>query len=171
MKKLILTITTAALFLFTANVNAQNQDVVDVAASNDSFSTLVTAVKAAGLVEALKGEGPFTVFAPTNDAFAKIDAATLGSLLKPENKSKLTSILTYHVIQGKLTAKDVVAALKAGKGKVTLTTLSGAEITVVQNDKGIWLKDANGNYSMISSTDVMASNGVIHVIDSVVMPK
>ena len=169
MKKLILTITTAAIMLFAVNTNAQN-DIVDVAASNKSFSTLVTAVKAAGLVEALKGDGPFTVFAPTNDAFAKIDAATLGFLLKPENKSALTSILTYHVIQGKLTAKDVVAALKKGKGTVTLTTLSGAEITVVQNEKGIWLKDAKGNYSMISSTDVMASNGVIHVIDSVVMP-
>jgi uncharacterized surface protein with fasciclin (FAS1) repeats len=170
MKKLILTITTAAIFLFTVNTTAQNQDIVDVAASNKSFSTLVTAVKAAGLVEALKGEGPFTVFAPTNAAFAKIDANTLGSLLKPENKSKLTNILTYHVVKGKLTAKDVVAALKKGKGTVTLTTLSGAKITVVQNDKGIWLKDANGNYSMISSTDVMATNGVIHVIDSVVMP-
>ncbi|MFK7747382.1 MAG: fasciclin domain-containing protein [Kordia sp.] len=170
MKKLILTITTAALILFSAKTNAQNQDVVDIAASNKSFSTLVTAVKAAGLVEALKGEGPFTVFAPTNDAFAKIDANTLGALLKSENKSKLTSILTYHVIKGKLTAKDVVAALKKGKGKVTLTTLGGSKITVVQNDKGIWLKDANGNYSMISKTDIMASNGVIHVIDSVVMP-
>lgn len=171
MKKLILTITTAAMMLFAANTNAQNNDIVDVAASNENFSTLVTAVKAAGLVDALKSEGPFTVFAPTNDAFAKIDAATLGELLKPENKSKLTSILTYHVIKGKLTANDVVAALEKGEGSVTLTTLSGAEITVVQNDKGIWLKDANGNYSMISATDVMASNGVIHVIDSVVMPK
>ena len=165
--------TTAAILLFAVNTNAQkhSKDIVDIAASNESFSTLVTAVKAAGLVEALKGDGPFTVFAPTNDAFAKIDENTLGSLLKPENKSMLTSILTYHVIKGKLTAKDVVAALKKGKGKVTLTTLSGAEITVVQNDKGIWLKDGSGNYSMISKTDIMASNGVIHVIDSVVMPK
>jgi len=163
--------TTAAIMLFAANTNAQNKDIVDIAASNENFSTLVTAVKAAGLVEALKSDGPFTVFAPTNAAFAKIDANTLGELLKPENKSKLTNILTYHVIKGKLTAKDVVAALKKGKGSVTLTTLSGAEITVVQNEKGIWLKDANGNYSMISSTDIMASNGVIHVIDSVVMPK
>ncbi|WP_298516328.1 fasciclin domain-containing protein [uncultured Kordia sp.] len=170
MKKLILTITTAALFLFTINSNAQSKDIVDIAASSKSFSTLVTAVKAAGLVEALKSDGPFTVFAPTNDAFAKIDANTLGALLKPENKGKLTSILTYHVIKGKLTAKDVVAALKKGKGKVTLTTLSGSKITVVQNDKGIWLKDANGNYSKISKTDVMGSNGVIHVIESVVMP-
>ncbi|MEM6685363.1 MAG: fasciclin domain-containing protein [Bacteroidota bacterium] len=170
MKKLILTITTVALFLFAAKTNAQNQDVVDIAASSKSFSTLVTAVKAAGLVDALKAEGPYTVFAPTNDAFAKIDQNTLGALLKPENKSKLTSILTYHVIKGKLTAKDVVAALKKGKGKVTLTTLSGSKITVVQNDKGIWLKDAKGNYSMISKTDVMGSNGVIHVIDTVVMP-
>lgn len=170
MKKLILTITTVALFLFAAKTNAQSQDVVDIAASSKSFSTLVTAVKAAGLVDALKAEGPYTVFAPTNDAFAKIDQSTLGALLKPENKSKLTSILTYHVIKGKLTAKDVVAALKKGKGKVTLTTLSGSKITVVQNDKGIWLKDANGNYSKISKTDIMGSNGVIHVIDTVVMP-
>jgi uncharacterized surface protein with fasciclin (FAS1) repeats len=170
MKKLILTITTVALLLFATNANAQSKDVVDIAASSNSFSTLVTAVKAADLVGALKGDGPFTVFAPTNDAFAKIDANTLGALLKPENKSKLTSILTYHVIKGKLTASDVVAALKKGKGKVTLTTLSGSKITVVQNDKGIWLKDANGNYSKISKTDVMGSNGVIHVIDSVVMP-
>jgi len=170
MKKLILTITTVALFLFTANSHAQKKDVVDIAASSESFSTLVTAVKAAGLVDALKADGPYTVFAPTNDAFAKIDANTLGELLKPENKSKLTSILTYHVIKGKLTAKDVVAALKKGNGKVTLTTLGGSKITVIQNDKGIWLKDANGNYSQISKTDVMGTNGVIHVIDSVVMP-
>jgi len=94
MKKLILTITTVALFLFAAKTTAQNQDVVDIAASNKSFSTLVTAVKAAGLVDALKAEGPYTVFAPTNDAFAKIDQNTLGALLKPENKSKLTAILT-----------------------------------------------------------------------------
>ncbi|PTX58378.1 putative surface protein with fasciclin (FAS1) repeats [Kordia periserrulae] len=170
MKKLILTITTIAIFAFATQTTAQNQDVVDIAASNKSFSTLVTAVKAAGLVDALKGEGPFTVFAPTNDAFGKIDQNTLSALLKPENKSKLTAVLTYHVIKGKLTASDVVAALKKGKGKVTLTTLSGSKITVVQNDKGIWLKDANGNYSMISKTDIMASNGVIHVIDTVVMP-
>lgn len=170
MKKLILTITTVAVFLFTMNANAQSKDIVDIAASNSSFSTLVTAVKAAGLVNALKSDGPFTVFAPTNDAFAKVDANTLGALLKPENKSKLASILTYHVIKGKITAKDVVAALKKGKGKVTLTTLSGEKITVMQNDKGIWLKDAKGNYSKISQTDVMGSNGVIHIIDSVVMP-
>lgn len=170
MKKLILTITTIAIFAFATKTTAQNQDIVDIAASNKSFSTLVTAVKAAGLVDALKGEGPLTVFAPTNDAFGKIDQNALSALLKPENKSKLISVLTYHVIKGKLTAKDVVAALKKGKGKVTLTTLSGSKITVVQNDKGIWLKDANGNYSMISKTDIMASNGVIHVIDTVVMP-
>jgi len=171
MKKLIVTITTVALFLFSTNMNAQDKDIVDVAASNENFATLVTAVKAAGLVEALKGDGPFTVFAPTNDAFAKIDAATLTELLKPENKSKLASILTYHVIKGKLTAKDVAAALKKGKnGTITLTTLSGEKIRVMKGKDGIWLKDAKGNYSKISSTDVMASNGVIHVIDSVVMP-
>jgi len=172
MKKLILTITTAAIFLFTINANAQSKDIVDIAASNKNFSTLVTAVKAAGLVDALKSDGPFTVFAPTNAAFAKIDANTLGALLKPENKSKLARILTYHVIKGKLTAKDVAAALKKGKnGTITLTTLSGEKIRVMKGSDGIWLKDVNGNYSKISSTDIMATNGVIHVIDSVVMPK
>lgn len=175
MKKLIVTISTAILVLFVVNSQAQNhtlhkKDIVDIAASNDNFSTLVTAVKAAELVDALKGEGPFTVFAPTNDAFAKIDSKTLKSLLKPENKSKLASILTYHVVKGKITAKDVVAALKKGNGEVELATLSGEKLTVLKNTKGIWLKDANGNYSKITKTDIKGSNGVIHVIDSVVMP-
>lgn len=157
----------------TKNVTALNhnkKDIVDVAVSNDSFSTLVAAVKAADLVGALKAEGPYTVFAPTNDAFAKIDKATLSSLLEKKNKKTLTAILTYHVIKGKLTAKDVVAALEKGNGKATLTTLNGSKLTVIKNKKGIWLKDQKGNYSKISSTDVMASNGVIHVIDTVVMP-
>ena len=179
MKKVALSL---IVLLFTFNVQAQQstknvldlnggkKDIVDVAVSNNSFSTLVAAVKAADLVGALKGEGPFTVFAPTNDAFAKIDKATLNSLLEKKNKKTLTSILTYHVIKGKLTSTEVVAALKKGKGKATLTTLNGSKITVIKNKKGIWLKDQKGNYSKISSTDVMASNGVIHVIDSVVMP-
>jgi uncharacterized surface protein with fasciclin (FAS1) repeats len=119
----------------------------------------------------LQGEGPFTVFAPTNDAFAKIDAETLASLLEKDNKKALANILTYHVVSGKLTAKDVVAALKEGNGTVELETLNGQVITVMQKDNKIWLKDSNGNVSEITATDVMGSNGVIHVIDTVVMPK
>ncbi|WP_281987594.1 fasciclin domain-containing protein [Aquimarina aggregata] len=173
MKKLVFIISTIILFVFTQTISAQktNKDIVDVAVSVDDFSTLVTALKSADLVTALKGEGPFTVFAPTNDAFGKIDSKTLKSLLKPENKEKLSAILTYHVIAGKITASDVVSALKKGKGKVELKTLGGAKVLVLEKDGKIWLKDQNGNYSKIAKTDVMAKNGVIHVISDVVMPK
>ena len=156
--------------MFTKNVTAQ-ETIVDVAIGNENFSTLVTALKAADLVSALQGDGPFTVFAPTNDAFAKVDAATLSSLLETENKKALANILTYHVVAGKITATDVVAALKKGKGKVELKALNGQVLTVLEKDGKIWLKDLNGNYSEIVMTDVMGSNGVIHVIDTVVMPK
>ena len=128
-------------------------------------------MKAADLVTALQGDGPFTVFAPTNAAFAKIDSKTLSSLLEKKNQKALANILTYHVVSGKLTASDVVAALKQGNGKVELKALNGATLTVLQKDGKIWLQDQNGNYSEITATDVMGSNGVIHVIDSVVMPK
>ncbi|GAA0728259.1 fasciclin domain-containing protein [Aquimarina litoralis] len=172
MKKLIFIASTLFLFVVSQSVFAQSKkDIVDVAASVKDFSTLVTAVKAADLVGALKGDGPFTVFAPTNDAFAKIDSKTLNSLLKPENKGKLTSILTYHVVSGKIDAAAVVKALKGGGGKAELKTLSGATLKVIKKDGKIWLKDQNGNYSPIVKTDVMASNGVIHVIGDVVMPK
>jgi len=172
MKKSIISILTLSLLVFFQSSFAQQKkDIVDVAVSVDDFTTLVTALKAAGLVGALKGDGPFTVFAPTNDAFAKIDAGALNDLLKPQNKQKLASILTYHVVSGKLAAKDVVKALEKGKGKVDLTTLNGAKLKVVQNEKGIWLQDENGNYSKITQTDVMGSNGVIHIIDTVAMPK
>ena len=144
---------------------------MDVAVGNEDFSTLVTALKAADLVGALSGDGPFTVFAPNNAAFAKIDSETLNSLLEPENVKALSNILTYHVVTGKLVASDVVAALKKGNGSVELTALNGQVITVVQKDEKIWLKDSKGNYSEISATDVMGSNGVIHVINSVVMPE
>ena len=155
---------------FTKSATAQGT-IVDVAMGNENFTTLVTAVKAADLVAALQGDGPFTVFAPTNDAFAKIDANTINMLLEPKNKKMLAGILTYHVVSGKLTAKDVVAALKKGNGKVTLTTLNGQSLMVMQKNNKIYLKDANGNTSEITATDVMGSNGVIHVIDTVVMPK
>ena len=187
MKKLTI-IFTIFLSIFSKNVMAQGEHpsnkqsehpsnktasntVVDVAASNKDFSTLVTALKAADLVSALQGSGPFTVFAPTNDAFAKIDAETLGSLLEKKNQKVLANILKYHVIAGKLVAADVVAALEKGNGSVGLTALNGEAITVMQKDGKIWLKDSNDNYSEITATDVMADNGVIHVIDTVVMPK
>ena len=165
MKNLILTIT--ALF-FTVSISAQT--IVDAAVSNKDFSTLVTALKAADLVGALSGEGPFTVFAPNNEAFAKIDAETLGNLLKPENVKALSNILTYHVVSGKLMASDVANALKSGYGKAKLTALNGQNITAKSKNGKIYLEDSQGNMSEIIATDVAGSNGVIHVISSVVMP-
>ena len=170
MKKLVLSLTMIMSIAFAKNVSAQ-ETIVDVAAGNENFSTLVTALKAADLVTALQGEGPFTVFAPTNDAFAKVDAKTLASLLEAKNKDALANILTYHVVSGNISATDVVAALKKGNGVVELKALNGQVLTVVQKDKKIWLKDSNGNVSQITSTDLKGSNGVIHVINNVVMPK
>ena len=172
MKKIIFLISAAVLFLGTTVANAQNnsKNIVEIASSVDDFSTLVTALDAADLVGALQGEGPFTVFAPVNSGFAKIDPNALNSLLQPQNKSKLSEVLTYHVVSGNITSSDVAAALKKGNGMVSLTTLNGAKLTAVSKDGGIFLKDQNGNYSKIAKTDVMASNGVIHVIEDVVMP-
>ena len=170
MKKLVFILTIIMTLTLSQQAVAQ-KTIVDVAVGNEDFSTLVTALKAADLVGALQGDGPFTVFAPTNSAFAKIDSKTLNSLLEEKNQKALANILTYHVIPGKLVASDVVAALKKGKGTVELKTLNGQVLTVMQKDDKIWLKDQNGNYSEIVATDVMGSNGVIHVIDSVVMSK
>lgn len=170
MKKLVLSVTMILCVAFASSLSAQ-KTIVDVAVGNKDFTTLVTALKAADLVSALQGEGPFTVFAPTNDAFAKIDAKTLSSLLEAGNKEALANILTYHVVSGKLAASDVVAALKKGDGMVELKALNGQVITVIQKDDKIWLKDSNGDFSEIIATDVMGSNGVIHVIGTVVMPK
>jgi len=170
MKKTIYNLSLIFCLIFTKNLFAQGT-IVDVAISNKNFSTLVTALKSADLVGALQGKGPFTVFAPTNDAFAKIDSETLNSLLEDKNQKVLSNILTYHVISGKLGASDVLAALKKGNGSVELTALNGQTITAMQKDGKIWLKDSNENYSEITSTDVMGSNGVIHVIDTVVMPE
>jgi uncharacterized surface protein with fasciclin (FAS1) repeats len=170
MKKLILILTMTMALTFSKSVFAQ-ETIVDVAVGNEDFSTLVTALTAADLVSALQGDGPFTVFAPTNAAFAKIDAATLGTLLEEKNKEALGNILTYHVVPGKFVATAVVAALAKGNGSVELTALNGQILTIVSKDDKIWLKDTNGNYSEIMATDVMGSNGVIHVINTVVMPK
>jgi uncharacterized surface protein with fasciclin (FAS1) repeats len=144
--------------------------IVGVAAANENFSTLVAAVKAADLVGTLNSEGPFTVFAPTNDAFAKLPAGTVETLLKAENKSTLSSILTYHVVAGKFMAADVVKAIKDNNGKFVITTVNGAKLTAHIMDGKVMLQDAKGNSSTIILTDVDASNGVIHAIDSVVMP-
>lgn len=170
MKKIVFTLTMIISLAWSQQTIAQ-KTIVDVAIGNEDFSTLVAALKAADLVSALQGDGPFTVFAPTNEAFAKIDATTLNSLLEKKNQKALANILTYHVIPGKLAATDVVAALKKGKGSVEIKALNGQILTVMQKDDKIWLKDQAGNVSEIVATDVMASNGVIHVINTVVMPK
>lgn len=166
MKKIIL-----SFVALSFSLGVYSQTIVEAAVSNKDFSTLVTALKAADLVGALSGEGPFTVFAPNNDAFAKIDSETLGNLLKPENLKALTNILTYHVVSGKLMASDVASALKSGYGKAKLTALNGQTITARSMNGKIFLEDSQGNMSQIIATDVAGSNGVIHVISSVVMPE
>ena len=148
----------------------EDATIVGVAAGNENFSTLVAAVKAADLVGTLNSEGPFTVFAPTNEAFAKLPEGTVESLLKAENKATLSSILTYHVVSGKFMAEDVVKAIKDNKGKFEITTVNGEKLIAHIMDGKVMLKDAKGNNSTIVLTDVAASNGVIHAIDSVVMP-
>ena len=153
----VLTVVFSASVL--ANHHGSKMDIVDTAASNSDFSTLVAAVKAAGLVDALKGEGPLTVFAPTNEAFAKLPAGTVESLLLPENKDKLVQILTYHVVAGKVMAADVVNVDSA-------KTLEGSSVTVTVANGGVKIDNAN-----VIKTDIKTSNGVIHVIDSVIMPK
>ena len=149
----------------------QTPNIVGVAAANADFSTLVTAVKAAGLVETLSGPGPFTVFAPTNAAFAKLPAGTVDGLLKPENLAKLKAVLTYHVVAGKFDAKAVTDAINKNNGKFTVTTVQGGKIDLSLKDGKVMLTDANGGTAMVVTADVPASNGVIHAIDTVVMPK
>ena len=148
-----------------------SKTVVQNAMASKDHTTLVAAIKAAGLVKTLSGKGPFTVFAPTNAAFAKLPAGTVESLLKPENKATLQSILTYHVVPGKLNSKAVVAAIKAGKGSATLTTVKGGKLIGTLSGKNVILTDEKGNKSTITAVDIRSSNGIIHVINSVVMPK
>ena len=150
---------------------AQKSDIVDIAVGSKDHTTLVAAVKAAGLVETLKSAGPFTVFAPTNAAFDKLPAGTVATLVKPENKATLTAILTYHVVAGKFSATDVVAAIKAGNGTATLTTVQGGKLKASLKGSSVILTDEKGGISTITATDLNATNGVIHVIDTVVLPK
>lgn len=151
-----------AVFAFSAIAGGsykKKQDIVDTAVAAGSFNTLVAAVKAAGLVDTLKGDGPFTVFAPTDEAFAKLPAGTIENLLKPENIDQLAAILTYHVVSGKVNAKDVVKLTSA-------TTVQGGDVAIMIKDGGVVL---NGNSNVVK-TDIGTSNGVIHVIDTVILP-
>jgi len=154
-----------------SDVISQTPNIVGVAASNKNFTTLVAAVKAAGLVETLSGKGPFTVFAPVNAAFDKLPEGTVAGLLKPESKATLTAVLTYHVVAGKFMAADVVKAIGDNNGKFSIPTVQGSMLTASLSDGKVILTDAKGNKSTIIITDVAASNGVIHAIDTVVMPK
>ena len=150
---------------------AETPNIVGVASGNADFSTLVTAVKAAGLVETLSGDGPFTVFAPNNAAFDKLPAGTVDGLLKPESLDKLKAVLTYHVVSGKFDAATVIDAINKNNGKYTVTTVQGGTIVLSLKDGKVMLTDANGGTATVILADVAASNGVIHAIDTVVMPK
>lgn len=146
------------------------KDIIDNAVNSKDHTTLVAAVKAAGLVETLKGKGPFTVFAPTNAAFAALPAGTVDNLLKPENKAQLAKILTYHVIAGKFAAADVVKAIKDGKGSATLPTVAGEKLTAKLDGDKVKITDSKGGVATVTIADVMQSNGVIHVVDKVLLP-
>jgi len=147
-----------------------SKDIIDNAVNSKDHTTLVAAVKAAGLVDTLKGAGPFTVFAPTNEAFAALPAGTVDTLLKPENKPTLAKILTYHVVSGKLLAADLVKKVKAGHGKATLTTVQGDPLTVTTSGKKVYVTDAKGGKAVVTIANVIQSNGVIHVVDKVLLP-
>ncbi|MCG9898554.1 MAG: fasciclin domain-containing protein [Hydrotalea sp.] len=167
MKKILFSLVAG---MFALAVQAQNT-VVDIAVGSKDHSTLVAAVKAAGLVETLQGAGPFTVFAPVNNAFAKLPAGTVETLLKPENKAALAKVLTYHVVAGNLDAASVVKAIQSGNGKAVVKTVSGGSLTASLKDGKVILTDENGGVSTVVATDLKAGNGVIHVIDTVVLPK
>ena len=156
--------------LFTSNLIAQDKNIVETAISSDAHTTLVAAVKAADLVGVLTSEGPFTVFAPTNDAFAKLPEGTVESLLKPENIGTLQTILKYHVVSGKFMAADVIDLIKKNDGKATIPTVSGGKLTATLKDGSVFITDENGNSAKVIAANLDNSNGVIHVIDTVVLP-
>jgi uncharacterized surface protein with fasciclin (FAS1) repeats len=149
----------------------RTRDIVDNAVNSADHTTLVTAVKAAGLVETLKGQGPFTVFAPTNAAFGLLPEGTVSTLLRPENKGQLTKVLTYHVVAGRYDASALMKAIKQGHGRATLTTVQGEPLTFSMNgERNIVVRDTKGEVADISTYDVVQSNGVIHVVDKVLLP-
>ena len=181
MKKLIIAAFAVAAIAVSPKVNAQTvmvggaamyptKNIVENAVNSKDHTTLVAAVKAAGLVETLESAGPFTVFAPTNEAFGKLPAGTVDNLVKPENKATLTKILTYHVVSGRLSAADLMSQVAAGGGKAELKTVQGGTLTVMQKGKKLYLVDEKGGKSWITIADVFQSNGVIHVINTVLMP-
>jgi uncharacterized surface protein with fasciclin (FAS1) repeats len=148
-----------------------SKDIIDNAVNSKDHTTLVAAVKAAGLVETLKGKGPFTVFAPTNAAFDKLPAGTVSTLLKPENKAVLTGVLTYHVVAGKMGSAEIAQKIKAGNGLATLKTVAGGMLTLSMEGKKLAIKDEKGGTAYVTIKDVNQSNGVIHVVDHVLLPK
>ncbi len=172
----------ALAFLMTSGLVAQKnpmvggaemspkKNIVENASNSKDHTTLVAAVKAADLVETLQGEGPFTVFAPTNAAFEELPEGTVKSLLKPENKEKLQAVLTYHVVAGKWTAQEVMGAIKKGNGKAVVKTVQGGELTLMTEGEKVKIKDGQGNVATVTIANVMQSNGVIHVIDTVLLP-
>lgn len=186
-KSIISTLALAVTLIFGSTVMAQSimdkgtkmvggakmypsKDIVSNAVNSKDHTTLVAAVKAAELVETLQSDGPFTVFAPTNAAFNKLPKGTVETLLKPENKEKLQAVLTYHVIAGKYSGKAIMKAIKKGDGKATFKTVNGASLTAMMDGKMLVLMDGSGNKSMVTIADVNQSNGVIHVVDTVVLP-
>ena len=148
-----------------------NKDIIDNAVNSKDHTTLVAAVKAAGLVDTLKSPGPFTVFAPTDTAFSTLPAGTVDTLLKPENKGKLAGVLTYHVVPGKLNAADLMKQIEAGGGKAMLKTAAGGTLTATASGKTVNITDESGGTSKVTIADVNQSNGVIHVVDKVLLPK
>ncbi|AEH02050.1 fasciclin domain-containing protein [Lacinutrix sp. 5H-3-7-4] len=148
-----------------------SKNIVENAVNSKDHTTLVAAVKAAGLVDVLQSEGPFTVFAPTNDAFAKLPEGTVETLLKPENKEKLQTILKYHVVAGDFKAKDIMKMIKKMDGKASIKTIAGGTLTAWMKGKDLYITDENGNASKVTIANVNQSNGVIHVVDTVVLPK
>src|SRR5580698_5971580 len=148
-----------------------SKNIIENAVNSKDHTTLVAAVKAAGLVDTLEGAGPFTVFAPTNAAFAKLPAGTVDTLLKPENKATLTKVLTYHVVPGRLTAVSLMKSVKDGEGEAHLKTVAGEDLTVKQAGPGkLTVTDAKGDVANVTIADVLQSNGVIHVVDTVLLP-
>lgn len=160
----------AVLAIASSSVSAQKKTIVDIAVGSPDHTTLVAAVKAADLVGTLSGNGPFTVFVPVNSAFDKLPAGTVPTLLKAENKDMLTKVLTYHVVAGNLDSKAVAKAIKAGNGKAELTTVSGGKLWAMLEGKNVVLMDEKGGKATVTAVDLKGSNGVIHVIDSVVLP-
>lgn len=170
-QRLFKSILVLAMVFGTFTLNAQSKNIVETAISTEATSTLVAAVKAADLVNVLSSEGPFTVFAPTNDAFAQLPDGTVANLLKPENKETLQTVLKYHVVAGKYNAKDIIKMINEGKGKAEIRTVAGGTLEAMIKNGSVYVKDANGNAAKVTAADLDQTNGVIHVIDKVVLPK